>query len=166
MNLDDLIITSFCELDDAMTQHLQQLPKARLRQRGPQPTLCDSEVLCMEVIGAYLGLECDGAIYDYFGRHYGHFFPGLREIHRTTFTRQATNLSHLKEQLWQQWLTATPHESNFGLIDSMPLPVCRFARATFCRRFRFQESHQLRAAYGYDHVARQLIFPRKCGDVN
>ena len=37
MNLDDLIIAIFCEMDDAMTQCLQQLPKARLRQRGSAP---------------------------------------------------------------------------------------------------------------------------------
>ena len=158
MNLDDLIIASFCQIDDAMTQHLQRLPKGRLRERGPQPTLHDSEVLCMEVIGAYLGLAQDQAIYDYFVRHYPHFFPGLLKIHRTTFTRQATNLSHLKEQLWKHWLTDTPHQHDFGLIDSLPLPVCRFARATFCRRFRFEDVQNLRAAYGYDHVARQTFW--------
>jgi len=158
MNLDELIIASFCELDDAMTQYLQRLPKGRLRERGPQPTLCDSEVLCLEVIGAYLGLEQDQAIYHYFRRHYSHFFPGLLKIHRTTFVRQATNLSHLKEQLWQHWLKDTPHQRSFGLIDSLPLPVCRFARATFCRRFRYEDVQNLRAAYGYDHVARQTFW--------
>lgn len=158
MNLDDLIIAVFCETDDAMKACLQQLPQARLRARGCAPTLCDSEVLCMEVIGAYLGLEQDQAIYDYFVRHYTHFFPALPLVHRTTFTRQATNLSHFKERLWQHWLHDTPHQRDLGLIDSLPLPVCRFARATFCRRFRYQETQNLRAAYGYDHVARQTFW--------
>ncbi len=63
MNLDDLIIAAFCEIDDAMNACLQELPKARLRERGSMPTVCDSEVLCMEVVGAYLGLEQDQAIY-------------------------------------------------------------------------------------------------------
>jgi hypothetical protein len=112
----------------------------------------------MEVIGAYLGLECDQAIYDYFVRHYCHFFHALPRVHRTTFTRQATNLSHCKERLWQHWLTIIPHEREFGLIDSLPLPVCRFARATFCHRFRYEDAGQVRAAYGYDHVARQTFW--------
>jgi len=158
MNLDDLIIAAFCQIDDAMNVLISRLPRARLRERGAMPTLCDSEVLCMEVIGAYLGLEQDQAIYDYFVRHYSHFFPRLLKIHRTTFTRQATNLSHLKEHLWQHWLTDTPHQNDFGLIDSLPLPVCRFARATFCRRFRYEDVPDLRAAYGYDHVARQTFW--------
>ena len=158
MNLDDLIIAVFCQTDDAMNSYLSQLPKARLRQRGSLPTLHDSEVLCLEIIGAYLGLEQDQAIYDYFSRHYAHFFPGLTKVHRTTFTRQATNLSQIKERLWQQWLHDTPHQSELGLIDSLPLPACRFARATFCRRFRYEDASQLRAAYGYDHVARQTFW--------
>ena len=158
MNLDDLIITVFCQTDDAMNACLQQLPTARLRQRGSAPALCDSEVLCMEIIGAYLGLEQDQAIYSYFVQHYSHFFPALARVHRTTFTRQATNLSHFKEKLWQYWLADTPHEQDFGLIDSLPLPVCRFARATFCRRFRYEQQYPIRATYGYDHVARQTFW--------
>ncbi len=66
MNLDEMIIAAFCEIDDALTLLLRRLseghkPKARLRSRGPQPKLCDSEVLTMEVIGSDLGLECDQA---------------------------------------------------------------------------------------------------------
>lgn len=158
MDLDTLIITAFCEMDDAVNTLITRLPTGRLRQRGSQPKLGDSEVLCMEVIGAYLGLECDGAIYAYFRQHYAHFFPALPKLHRTTFTRQATNLCHLKEHLWQYWLETTPQRHDLGLIDSLPLPVCRFARATFCHRFRYEDIHQLRATYGYDHVARQTFW--------
>ena len=158
MNLDEMIIAAFCEIDDAMNELLCRLPKGRLRSRGPQPRLHDSEVLTMEVIGAYLGLECDQAIYRFFTRHYAHFFPALAKVHRTTFTRQAANLSHCKEHLWQRWLLDTPHESEFGLLDSLPLPMCRFARATFCRRFRFEDVQGLCATYGYDHVARQTFW--------
>jgi hypothetical protein len=158
MNLDDLIIATFCELDDAINACLSQLPKTRLRQRGSQPTLCDSEVLTIEVIGAYLGLEQDSTLYSYFVRHYSHFFPLLPRIHRTTFTRQAANLCHFKERLWQHWLHDTLHHHDFGLLDSMPLPVCRFARATFCRRFRCADVYDLQATYGYDHVARQTFW--------
>jgi hypothetical protein len=34
----------------------------RLRHRGPLPTLTDSEVITMEVIGTYLGLSQDQEI--------------------------------------------------------------------------------------------------------
>jgi hypothetical protein len=158
MNLDDLIIATFCEMDDAMNACLSQLPKARLRQRGSKPTLSDSEVLTIEVIGAYLGLEQDSALHAYFVRHYSHFFPALRRLHRTSFTRQAANLCHFKEHLWQHFVAQTAHQHDFGLLDSMPLPVCRFARATFCHRFRSADVQGLQASYGYDHVARQTYW--------
>jgi hypothetical protein len=37
-------------------------------------------------------LDTDKALYRYFQRHYAHFFPNLRRVHRTTFSRQAANL--------------------------------------------------------------------------
>ena len=64
MNLDSLIIAVCCLLDDA----LGRLP-TRLRQRGPRPVLCDSEVLTVEVVGEYLGLNCDAEVFTYFRRH-------------------------------------------------------------------------------------------------
>jgi hypothetical protein len=41
-----------------------------------------------------------------------------------------------KEFLWQNLLADTPHDSTFALADSFPLPVCLFARAYRCRRFK------------------------------
>ena len=67
MDLDTFIITAFCLIDDMLKEILSN---KRLRQRGPMPLLADSEVLTMEVVGEYLGLNKDKAIYDYFRRHY------------------------------------------------------------------------------------------------
>ena len=39
-----------------------------------------------------------------------------------------------------------------GIIDSMPIPVCRFARAPWCVRFRGL------AWYGKDHADRQTFY--------
>jgi hypothetical protein len=89
MDLDALIVTVFCLDDDALTA---ELAGRRLRRRGPHPTLCDSEVLTMEAVGEFLGLDQEKAVFSYFRRHYPHFFPALRRVHRTTFTRQAANL--------------------------------------------------------------------------
>lgn len=158
MNLDDLIIATFCELDDAMNAFLLTLPKPRLRARGPQPTLRDSEVLTIEVIGAYLGLAQDKALFDHFRRYYRHFFPALGWLHRTTFTRQAANLWKVKEHLWQGLLRNALPQTRLGFLDSAPVAVCRGARSTFCRRFRYAPASQLQAAYGHDHAANQTFW--------
>jgi hypothetical protein len=145
MDLDTLIVTIFCLIDDA-------LDGQRLRQRGPQPQLSDAEVLTMEVVGEYLSLDQEKAMFTYFRRHFAHFFPALRRVHRTTFTRQAANLWRVKERLWQQFLHGLEVDRAISLIDSFPVPVCRFARATRCRRLREV------SAYGYDELAHQTFF--------
>ena len=146
MDLDDFIIAVFCVVDEAVPLVTQG---RRLRPRGPQPVLTDSEVLTMEVGGESLGLAHDRALFAYFRQHSVHFFPALRTLHRTTFIRQAANLWRLKERLWQCLLDQIPHDPRFAIIDSCPLPVCQFARAYRGRRFRGE------AACGKDTLVRQ-----------
>jgi hypothetical protein len=77
MDLDTFIIAVFCLVDEAI---LQVTGGHRLRERGPAPLLADSEVLTMEVVGEYLGLAQDSALFAYFGQHYAHFFPALSRL--------------------------------------------------------------------------------------
>jgi hypothetical protein len=133
---------------------VEQMNKERpLRARGPVPKLADSEVITMEVVGSYLGLSQDKALFQYFQRHYAHFFPALANLHRTTFVRQAANLWALKERVWC-WMRdeLISYDPTVSILDSVPLPVCRFARAPWCVRFRGQ------ASYGKDHADRQTFY--------
>jgi len=148
VDLDGFIVGAFCISDDA----LEGRPAGRLRTRGPTPILADSEVLTLEVVGEFLGLDQDVAIYGYFRRHYGHFCPALRRVHRTTFVRQAANLWAAQEWLWQSVLDQVPHDPTCALVDSLPLPVCQFARARRCRRFRGE------ATFGKHFVIRQTFY--------
>lgn len=145
MDLSTFITAVFCLVDD-------QLKERRIRQRGPAPKLSDSEVLTIEIIGEFLGLDTDEAIFGYFRRHYGEWFPALGEVHRTTFSRQAANLWKVKEDLWQKLLADTPHDPTFALADSFPLPACLFARAYRCKRFRGE------AAFGNDTLLKQTFY--------
>jgi hypothetical protein len=145
MDITTFIIATFCLIDD-------QLAGKRLRQRGPQPTLKDSEVLTIEVVGEFLGLETDRNIFTYFRRHYADWFPGLCKIDRTTFVRQAANLWKVKQELWQSVIKRIPYDPYFSIVDSFPVPVCRFARANRCRLYNNS------AAYGHDEVARQTYY--------
>jgi hypothetical protein len=68
-------------------------------------------------------------------------------------TRQAANLWVAKERLWQHLLR---REIGFdplvSLVDSFPVPVCRFARAYRCRLLA-EES-----AFGYDEINKQIFY--------
>ena len=147
MDLSTFIVAVFCLVDD-------QLKGRRIRQRGPTPMLSDSEVLTIEVVGEFLGLDTDKALYRYFRRHYAQWFPALGKVHRTTFARQAANLWKLKEELWQELLALTPHDPALAICDSMPSfgTACLFARAYRCRRFRGE------AAFGKDTLLKQTFY--------
>ncbi|MBA2783781.1 MAG: IS982 family transposase, partial [Rubrobacteraceae bacterium] len=145
MDLSTFIVAVFCLVDD-------RLKGRRIRRRGPAPKLSDAEVLTMEIVGEFLGVDTDKGIHLFFRRHYAEWFPALREVHRTTFSCQAANLWKVKEHLWQEFLTLAPHDPAFALVDSMPLPACLFARAYRCRRFRGE------AAFGKDTLLRQTFY--------
>jgi Transposase DDE domain len=149
MDLETLIVTVFCLVDDFVRDLCRE---RRLRQRGPAPVLADSEVLTVEIVGEFLGLDTDRGLHASFRRHFGHLFPGLRAVHRTTFARQAANLWAVKHALWRHLAAATHRDPALALIDSLPVPVCRFARAYRCRAFRGL------AAFGYDPVAHQTYY--------
>lgn len=144
MDITTFIIAVFCLIED-------HLAGQRLRKRGPQPRLRDSEVLTIEVVGEFLRLDTESNIFAHFCRYYADWFPNLRKITRTTFTRQAANLWKVKQDLWQILVQRIPHDPYLSIVDSFPVPVCRFARAPRCHSFGS-------AAYGHDEVARQTFY--------
>jgi hypothetical protein len=145
MDITTFMIAVFCLIEDFLADR-------RLRRRGPQPTLRDSEVLTIEVVGEFLGIDTESNIFVHFCRYYPDWFPGLRKITRTTFTRQAANLWKIKQELWQVLIEKIPHDPYLSIVDSFPVPVCRFARAPRCQAYGDV------ATYGYDEVARQTYY--------
>ena len=148
MDLSTFIVGVFCLIDDRLEGRQRSY-----RSRGPSPKLSDSEVITMEVVGEFLGIDTDKAIYEYFKRHYPEWFPRLLEVHRTTFARQAANLWKVKEHLWQHILE---HELLLGggggggeeerrrggleepllVLDSFPIAVCKKSRSYKCKVMR------------------------------
>lgn len=149
MDLETFIVSVFVQIDDALRAWLGS---RRLRQRGPAPRLHDSEVLTMEVVGEFLGIDHDSALVTYFRRHHLALFPQIGEVHRTTFARQAANLWVAKAALWEQVIAAVPHDPELTLIDSVPVAVCRFGHAPRCQRFRET------ASFGWDASSRCIYY--------
>jgi hypothetical protein len=149
MPLTDFILHVFCLIDDL----LQQLGPRRLRRRGPRATiLADSEVIAVELAGEFLGLDSDEAIYEHFRRYHAAEFPGLTRACRTTFTRQAANLFAVARRLHGHLAARLTAGHGLWLVDSLPVEVCRFGRAKFCRRLKGD------AAFGYDHTRRNTFY--------
>ena len=80
MDLTTFMVSVYCLVAD-------KIEGLQLRQRGPQPRLTDAEVLTMEIVGEYLGIDTEIGLYRYFRAHFGAWFPKLLRLHRTTFTQ-------------------------------------------------------------------------------
>ena len=152
MDLEEFMIAVYCLVDELLGELRADPEWRRIRRRGPAPTLDDAEVLTMEVVGEFLGLDQDAAIYRYFRREHPRVFPNLQRVHRTTFTRQAANLWVVTEQVWGRLLDRVPHDPALSVVDSVPIPVCRFGRAYACSRFRGQ------AAFGRDPGSKATFY--------
>ena len=88
-----------------------------------------------------MGIDTDKGLYTFFRRHYPQWFPTLREVHRTTFARQAANLWKVKEKLWQhllehELLLAQELEEPLLVVDSFPIAVCKRSRSYKCKLMR------------------------------
>ena len=81
-------------------------PFGRLRQRGPQPKLADSEVITIELVGAFWKLGTDRDLFRHFRRYHTAEFPALAQVDRTTFARQAANLWRVKQLIQQRRMTS------------------------------------------------------------
>src|SRR5438045_8963826 len=98
MTPQELLLEVFCLVDD----ELQALNLGRLRQRGPTPTLADSEVITMELVGEFWKLGTDQDLFRHFRRYHQAEFPALPTLDRPTFTRHAANLCHVKRLIQER----------------------------------------------------------------
>jgi len=146
--MDEFIIAVFCCVDDLLEEITQGKP---IRQKGFAPALADSEVITMEIVAEYQGIDTDQAIWRYFRRHWLAWFPGLGS--RCAFVRQAANLWQYKQVL-QQRLAAQlgAFTDAVHLVDGIPIPLCGLSRAPRCRSFRGE------AAYGYCAAKKQTYY--------
>lgn len=142
MSREEFLLRSFCLIDD----EIKALGLDHVRQRGLEPTLRDSEVITIELAGEFWGMDQDAEIFRFFRRYHAGDFPALARVHRTTFVRQAANLWQLKEQLRRHLAGQLTQGDWLWLVDSLPLPVCQFARARTCQRFGGV------ADYGWDEL--------------
>jgi hypothetical protein len=79
MLIQDFIIEAFCFVDDQMKKLTASNP---VRQRGFKPALSDSEVIAMELVGEFLGFDTDKGMWEFFSRHWSHFFSRTRQQNR------------------------------------------------------------------------------------
>ncbi len=139
LSTEDFIIAVFCCVDDLWDQVTQG---KKIRRGGFAPSLSDSELITMEIVGEFLGIETDKGIWSYFRANWLKLFPQLKS--RSSFVRQAANLWQYKQEL-QQVLARNlgGFSDSIHIIDGFPIPLCHYQRAKNCRLFTVE------ADFGY-----------------
>lgn len=96
--------------------------------------LSDTEIITIAICGELAGVDSENAWYSFVKRNYRHLFPKLCSCSRFNRTRRA--LLQVTELLRQKLpsVFSIPN-SRYFIVDSFPLPVCKFGRARYCRSF-------------------------------
>ena len=97
--------------------------------------LSDSEIITLSICSELIGIDSENAWYSFVKRNYQHLFPNL--CCPTRFNRTRRALLQVTELLRQKISRFFPVPySHYFVMDSFPLPVCKFGRARYCRCFR------------------------------
>lgn len=130
---EDFILLVFTVVDD-LYQHFAPSCVSQ-RHNVDSAKMSDSEIITLSICGELIGMDSENAWYSFVKRNYRHLFPNL--CYRTRFNRTRRALLQVTELLRQKLACSFPvPASRYFVIDSFPLPVCKFGRARYCRSFR------------------------------
>lgn len=139
MPIENFIIVVYCLVDETLKKLLNQ---QKLRHRGYEPTLSDSEIITMEVIAEFLGIDTDKGAWEYFHNHWLAWFPTLGS--RSNYAKHAANLWNIVQQIQKELAVKLgAFVDTLHMSDGFPMPSCHFKRAYFSRLFKGE------ANYGY-----------------
>lgn len=130
---EDFILLVYTIIDDLYHQFVPI--SVSQRRNVDTAKMSDSEITTLSICGELAGIDSENAWYSFVKRNYRHLFPRL--CSRTRFNRTRRALLQVTELLRQKLTHSFPiPTSRYFVIDSFPLPVCKFGRARYCRSFR------------------------------
>lgn len=130
---EDFILIVYVIVDDLYLQYAPD--QVKKRRNISQAKLSDSEIITITICGELVGIDSENAWFSFVKKNYSYLFPNIGS--RTRFNRTRRNLLQMMELLREKLLSvfSLPY-SRYFVIDSFPLPVCKFGRAHFCKTFR------------------------------
>ena len=132
-NFEDFILVVYVIIDDLYQQYVPS--EVANRNNISEAKLSDSEIITISICGELAGIDSENAWYSFIKRNYRHLFPKL--CSRSRFNRIRRALMQTTELLRQKIITDFPIPfSQYFVVDSFPLAVCKFGRARYCHSFR------------------------------
>ena len=132
-NFEDFILVVYVIIDDLYQQYVPS--EVANRNNISEAKLSDSEIITISICGELAGIDSENAWYSFIKRNYRHLFPKI--CSRSRFNRIRRALMQTTELLRQKIITDFPIPfSQYFVVGSFPLAVCKFGRARYCHSFR------------------------------
>lgn len=127
------------------------------RERGPTPTLADSEVMTLPIWIETFHKGHEERAWTDLEQHYHHLFPDL--IDRTRFDRRRRELSDAMEEVRRFCIKELgAEEDDLRTTDSLPIYTCGYARVPRCRSVPIEEPEERDRWFGVVPSKKEKFF--------
>lgn len=137
-NLKDFISSVYIIISDLYAKVAPTEIKERKNRRMLK--LSDEEIITLAIVGELMGVDSETAWYNFCAKNLLDLFPIFCD--RTRFNRILRNLQAVINEIRKE-INRLIEPTEIQIIDSMPLPVCKFGRAAFHKTF-----HRYGARFG------------------
>lgn len=97
--------------------------------------MSDSEIITISIVGELLTIDSEKAWFGFCKKNLRDLFP--RFCDRTRFNRTRRNLHAVIKEIRKELSNLTDYvQQPYRIVDSIPIPVCKFGRAKFHKTFR------------------------------
>jgi len=108
-------------------------PEVTRRNNVEKMKLNDIEIITISITGEMVGADSERGWYSYCQKNFADIFGEFCE--RSRYNRIRRNLHIVIRQIFEE-IVSTLGMGDVGIVDSAPLPVCKFGRARFHRTYR------------------------------
>lgn len=129
--------------------------KGNIPKRGPKPVLSDVELIAISLTSDVLFFDSENYLFSKLKK----YKPLPHLIDRTVYNRRRRKLLKYIEIVQQIMADAIVPAEQYHVVDSFPLPVCRFARAK--RSKICKESFDTAPSFGYCAAQKNTYFGYK-----
>lgn len=132
-NLKDFFIIVYTIIDDIYKRvaptYIQN------RRNSSNSVMSDSEIITIRLVGELFTIDSEKAWFGFCMRNMRDLFPNFCD--RTRFNRIHRSLHTVIEEIRKEVVKLTEYSyQSYRIIDSIPIPVCKFGRAHFHKTFR------------------------------
>ena len=132
-NLKDFITVTYVIIDDIY--HKVTPTCIANRCNINDSIMSDSEIITISIVGELLTIDSEKAWFGFCKKNMRGLFP--RFCDRTRFYRTRRNLHAVIEEIRKELSKLTGYAIEpYRIVDSIPIPVCKFGRATFHKTFK------------------------------